>query len=112
MAMVNILREWGSQPDIICDVCGDPIRYPDQPGYVLWNWWPGGRDGFDAAKDKPQPYLIVHQGRCDPGVPGHKEYELSQSLDEFIACTLNNTGLTPARLRRAARTAALLQSIR
>jgi hypothetical protein len=100
MSIVTILRDWGNQPDILCDVCGGEIRYPDHPGYVVWRSRQGAHVG------DVEEYLIVHQGRCDPGKPhlrhlsGH-DYDMSQALDEFIACVLHNTGLDSERIHKA-----------
>lgn len=107
MTICNILRNWGHQPDILCDHCGTPIRYPDEPGYVLWKDWNGQ---YEDAVNLPEPTLIiVHQARCDPGKQAG--YTNSQALDEFIACLLQNTGLNQTRIQKAKRRATWMRDI-
>ena len=48
-----------------CDVCGTNREH----GYVVWN----GDDSSD--------WLVVHQGRCDPGSP---RFDMSMPLDTEI----------------------------
>jgi hypothetical protein len=109
MPISFILTKAGTTPDIRCDVCGTAIRYPDDPGYVLWDWWPGDigdAAAFKAAIGTHQPYWIAHQGRCDDGT-----HPLTMALDEFLWCLLHNIRITPKPLREAGECNELLSSL-
>lgn len=59
-----------------CDSCGEQIS---ENAWVVWD------------PDHPEDWLLVHQGRCDPG--GLNGYPFSMPLSAELVYLTNNLGI-------------------
>lgn len=66
-----------------CDVCGTQIT---EYGYVVWN-------GDDLSD-----WLVIHQGKCDPGRP---RYDMSMPLDAEIIYLANSANIDLKKARKS-----------
>lgn len=73
-----------------CDVCGERI---EQHGYIVWK------------PDNVENWLLIHQGRCDPG--RQLGYENSMPLDVEIIYLANSASVD---LKNAQQRAAVMAS--
>lgn len=63
--------------EFYCDTCGELIESPEE-GYVVWK-------NNDELKD--HGFIIIHQGKCDPGRRGsasRDRYPCSLPLTDFL----------------------------
>ena len=63
-----------------CDTCGDQIT---EHGWIIWK--------YDDDNTSVSDWLIVHQGRCDPGHPDG--YDFSMPFSAEIIYLANSTGV-------------------